>query len=299
MKWLGIGLAVLVAVVAVALIGARVVSGNKLAKTWEVRDLPVPTLPTDEAAIAEGGRLFFARGCAECHGADGAGKVVVDDPVLGKVVGANITRGKGGLPPTFGDEDMVRVFKHCVRPDGTSIKIMPCEETMLIPDREIGAMIAWMKTLPPVDREVETVALSLTGHALHGFGVIPLVSPEKLDFDAAIPPAPEPGPTAAWGERLAQIQCVGCHGAGFSGGPMPGMPPTMPVPTNITPDEATGIGKWKKEQFVHLLKTGKRPDGTDVNPFMPWSVYKNLNEMEMDAIWAYLRERPAKPFGNR
>ena len=68
---------------------------------------------------------------------------------------------------------------------------------------------------------------------------------------------------------------------------------------NITKDSTTGIGRWSRDQFVELLRTGKRPDGTEVNPFMPWSTYRHLNDQEMDALWAYLQTRPAQPFGNR
>lgn len=298
-KWLGLGLASLAVVLVVALLGARAVSANKLASTWPVRDVAVPALPTDEAGLAEGARLFAARGCAECHGVDGSGKTVIDDPVLGQVRGSNLTRGKGGLAPAFSDADFVRALQHCVRPDGSPIALMPCDETQLLPERELAAILAHVKRLPPVDNTAERVELGLLGHALHAFGVVPLLSSAKLDFDAKIPPAPEPGPTVAFGERLARIQCVGCHGDSLSGGPMPGMPPSVPVPTNITADEATGIGRWSRDDFVQLLRTGRRPDGTAVDPFMPWSVYRHLNETEIEAIWAYVRSRPAKPYGGR
>jgi len=298
-KWLGFGLAGLLAVLVATLVGTRIVSESKLGARFEVRPFAAPALPDDEAALAEGRRLFAARGCAECHGEDGGGRTVIDDPVLGRVAGANITRGKGGLAAGFGDADFVRAVRHCVKPDGSAVRMMPCIETRLVPDAELAAILAHVKRLPPVDREITAIELRPVGHALHAFGVLDLVHAAQIDFDAPIPAAPEPAPTAAYGERLAQIQCIGCHGEGLSGGPLPGAPPGLPVPSNITPDDATGIGQWSQQHFVQLLRTGRRPDGTAVDPFMPWQTYRHMNETEIAALWAYLRSRPARPFGNR
>ncbi len=298
LKWVGIGVGALAALVVVVVLGAQVAASMKLGERYPVRELPVPAVPTDAAALAEGERLWSARGCAECHAADGGGKAAIDDPGIGRVSGTNLTRGKGGIGAELTGQRFVRAMHHCVKPDGRSLILMPCVETRLVPEHEVGMLLAHVRAMKPVDREFEVEELSVLGRTLLGLGLLPLVSAEAIDFDFVPPPAPQPGPTAAYGERLAQIQCTGCHGEGLSGGAMPGAPPTLPVPTNITRHE-TGIAKWGKGDFVTLLKTGKRPDGTDVNPFMPWSTYKHLNDQELDALWAYLQTKPAQPFGNR
>lgn len=301
-KWIkraAVGVGVVAALAALLVLGARVVSARKFAATYPVRDLPVPAMPQDEASLAEGARLYAARGCAECHAPDGGGKATIDDPALGRILGSNLTRGRGGIGSQRADADLVRAVKHCVKPDGTSLVFMPCDESRLIPDDELGRILAYVRSLPPVDREIVPEQLSLFGHVLNAFDVLPLVAAARIDFDAPVPPPPAAGPTAAYGERLAQIQCVGCHGEGMSGGRIPGAPPSLPVPTNITMDSTTGIGRWNRQQFGQLLRSGKRPDGTDVNPFMPWGTYKHLTDQELDALWAYLQTRPAKPFGNR
>lgn len=298
-KWAGACLGVLILVALAVLVGARFVSQARIDAKWEVRPFDDPALPTGPAELAEGARLYAARGCAECHGDDGGGREIVSDPVLGVIRGTNLTRGAGGIPSGYTNADLVRAVRHCVRPDGSAVLFMPCEETNLIPERELAAILAHVRRLPPVDREHAAVELGLVGHALHAFGVLPLVKSALVDFDAPPPPAPPAGPTAAWGERLARIQCAGCHGEGLTGGRLPGVPPSLPVPTNLTPDPSTGLGRWSRAEFATLLRTGRRPDGTEVDPFMPWRTYRHLNEVEIEALWAYLRSLPPRPFGGR
>jgi mono/diheme cytochrome c family protein len=45
------------------------------------------------------------------------------------------------------------------------------------------------------------------------------------------------------------------------------------VAPNLTPDPETGLGKWTEAQIVTALQTGKRPDGREVAPIMPWRAF--------------------------
>ena len=93
--------------------------------------------------------------------------------------------------------------------------------------------------------------------------------------------------------------CVGCHGMTLSGGKIPGGPPGTPEPANITPDPETGIGRWTQADFVRVLREGIRPDGRQVDAFMPVAMTKEFTDMELEAIWKYLRTVEPKAFGNR
>ena len=65
----------------------------------------------------------------------------------------------------------------------------------------------------------------------------------------------------------------------------------MSFSANITSD-ATGIGNWKEEQFMKAIREGKLKglDGSrSLLPPMPWVVYKNLNDDDLKAIFAYLK----------
>ena len=62
---------------------------------------------------------------------------------------------------------------------------------------------------------------------------------------------------------------------------------------NLTPDSATGIGTWTKEQIVHALRSGNTPDGSQLAPIMPWMNYSSiLDEGDAMAIASYLKSLP-------
>src|SRR5439155_13622511 len=61
------------------------------------------------------------------------------------------------------------------------------------------------------------------------------------------------------------------------------------VGPNLTPDPDTGLGKWTEAQIVTALQTGKRPDGRELAPIMPWRAFANLTKSDVHAIAAYLK----------
>jgi hypothetical protein len=70
------------------------------------------------------------------------------------------------------------------------------------------------------------------------------------------------------------------------------------VPLNLTPHE-TGLKGWTYDDFMALLRSGKRKNGKPLDPFMPVLALKNLSELETRALWAYLQSVPPRPFGDR
>jgi mono/diheme cytochrome c family protein len=72
---------------------------------------------------------------------------------------------------------------------------------------------------------------------------------------------------------------------------------------NLTPDKETGLGNWTQEQIVNALQTGKRPDGRELAPIMPWRAFANFTKSDATAIAAFLQSlAPVKnkvpgPFG--
>jgi hypothetical protein len=91
---------------------------------------------------------------------------------------------------------------------------------------------------------------------------------------------------------------TGCHGPHLSGGPIPGSPPALPTPLNITPD-ATGLRDWTFDDFQSFVNTGVRKNGQRINPFMPVEALRAMNSTELHALWAYLRSVPSRPSGQR
>jgi mono/diheme cytochrome c family protein len=63
--------------------------------------------------------------------------------------------------------------------------------------------------------------------------------------------------------------------------------------SNLTPDKETGLGSWTKEQIVAAMQTGKRPDGRELAPPMPWRALAHLTKADANAIAAFLMSQPA------
>jgi mono/diheme cytochrome c family protein len=62
---------------------------------------------------------------------------------------------------------------------------------------------------------------------------------------------------------------------------------------NLTPEEETGLGQWTSDQIVIAIRTGKRPDGRELSPVMPYPAFSHLAENDAEAIAAFLKSLPA------
>jgi cytochrome c553 len=63
---------------------------------------------------------------------------------------------------------------------------------------------------------------------------------------------------------------------------------------NLSPDPETGLKKrYTEASFIKTLRTGKKPEGEDLLPPMPWELYKVFSDDDIKAIWAYLQSIPA------
>jgi mono/diheme cytochrome c family protein len=296
-KWIGIPVGALLGLLVVALGVVYGVTEARMRKSYAVEPQAI-RIPTDAESIAMGKHMLTIRGCHDCHGDNYAGQVFIDD-APGRLIASNLTRGQGGVGSRYTDTDWVRAIRHGIGPNGRSLLFMPSYEYYPISDEDLGKMIAYLKSVPPVDNPLPTNAVRPLGRALMLAGELPLLAAEMIDHTAPRKPAPPPGATVEYGEYLA-MGCVGCHGFGFSGGKIPGTPPDFPLAANITPDNATGIGSWTEADFFRAMREGKRPDGSDINPFMPWAtVTSQMTDDEIRAIWLYLRTVPSRPVGNR
>jgi mono/diheme cytochrome c family protein len=256
------------------------------------------TASADPAVIARGKHLAESiGGCTACHGADLGGMPGEPLGPLGQLHGANLTSGKGGIGKRYNDAQLARVIRHGVKVDGKSLRFMPAQDLHWMPDADLVALISYVRSVPPVDRTMPDGYVGVLGKVLDRVGMIPLDIARRIDHRAPRPSVPEPQPTAAYGKYLG-MGCTGCHGPTFSGGPIPGAPPDMPVPANITPHE-TGMKAYTEADFMRLVNTGIKRDGKKLDPFMPLPTLTAMNDVEKKALWEYLRSLPPKPFGGR
>jgi mono/diheme cytochrome c family protein len=286
------GVATFVLVCAAAVYGF---SEARYRKQYIVTPRTVAARP-DSATVARGAHLVNSfGGCVECHGANLGGKMVIDDPAIGRVYGANLTRGKGGIGSALTSLDIVRAMTHGVGRDGRPLKVMPSTDYVHLTDEDLAAIVAYVQAAPPVDGAQPAVTVGPMGRALFVAGKLPILHAERIDHATAKAMAVQAGPTPEYGRYVASVGCKGCHGETLAGGPIEGGAPDWPQAANLTP--AGRIKAWTEAEFTQVLRTGKRPDGSTVNPVMPIRLTKNLTDEEVHALWLYLRTLPATPTG--
>jgi cytochrome c553 len=265
----------------------------------KVYDVPIPSIArsTDAAVLARGKHVAESiAGCTvtACHGADFGGGTTTDLGPVGKFCPPNITGSNLGA--AYSDGELARLVQHGVKKDGTTVRMMPMMDLTWLPDSDVLALVSYLRTVPNVQRDNGATVVGTLGKILDRQDKFVWDVARRIDHTAR-DVAPPPEPTVAYGERLARL-CTGCHGHGLSGGRLPGAPSDIPIPLNLTSD-ATGMRGWTFDDFAKVMKTGVRKNGKTLDPFMPIEAWKNFDDTEMHALWAYLQSLPPTPFGNR
>jgi mono/diheme cytochrome c family protein len=290
------------ALLALAAVAATTVFALSQARLTHAYVVPAEAvaIPKQPAAIARGHHLAIISGCIDCHGQNLSGRVFFENVMIGRFVAPNLTKGKGGSGGRFSDEDWVRAIRHGVRPDGKPLLVMPSKQYYALSDADLGALIAYLETIPPVDDELPASTVSPIGRALMlTMKDLPLLAAERIDHKAGRPPPPPVGVTVEYGKYLA-VRCTGCHGENLSGGKIPGTPPDWPPALNLTPYPGAAVAQWSEAQFVHTLRTGVTPRGNHLDTkYMPWKVLGEMTDDEMKALWLYLRSLPPREYASR
>jgi mono/diheme cytochrome c family protein len=258
----------------------------RMAKTYAVTTPPLDI--KSDPDLVERGRYLTTHVivCADCHGQNLGGGSMSDDMMFGRLSAPNLTTGRGGIASRYDDQDFARVFLHGVRKDGHSVVFMPSHEIKLTA-RDAAAIIAYIRSLPPVDATVPEIRIGPIASALAATGQIPLLPAELIDHDH-VAFAAEPTATDAVSKGLHVVQtagCIGCHTPTFEGGAGP-----PPGGGNITP---VGIGTWTEKDFVTALRTHKRPDGTKIADGMPLGL-GGMSDEDLSNVFAFLKTLPAK-----
>lgn len=262
----------------------------------EVHDLafsiPFPDSSTAEAA-ARGRHLVEARyACVECHGDDFGGGTMIDDPLVGRFFGPNLTTGAGSRTLSYSAADWDHIVRHGVKPDG-SPAVMPSADFAGMSDRELSDIVSYIRTLPPVDRTMPAPEPGPLGDVLVATGQFRYSADLVPDHGAAHVVEPPGAGSPAFGAHLAQV-CTGCHGPGLAGGPIPGGDPSWPPAANLTPGP-DGLAGWTEADFRRALREGVAKDGRHLrSPMDGITRYgRAMTEAELDALWAYVSAVPA------
>lgn len=295
LKWVGVGLAALLGIVLLGALFGFVSSEQRIARAYDVPPAALD-LPSDAASIEEGGRLVAIRGCSDCHSSDFGGAVFIDDPALGTFYAPNLTSGQGSAVAGFTPGDWERAIRHGIGSEGRSLYVMPVGDYNGISDEDLARMIAYLQTLPPVDREPVEHRVGAMGRALFVGGMLPLLSAETVDQSLAAPKSVTPEVSAAYGQYIAAT-CTGCHGRDLAGGPLPGAGPDDIPAANLT--RAGHLANWTFDDFRNALSTGVTPEGKVLDPqVMPWPITLQMTPVELEALWLYLSGLAPVPSAN-
>ena len=289
--WVGAVLGSLVGLLVVLIVVLVFIGSSRVNQTYDIQVASV-SVPTDPAGMARGEHLVQSIGlCMECHGENLGGDVLSDDPVFGHLAPSNLTAGLGGIGGEYTDIDYVRAIRHGIGQDGKSLVVMPSQHFNKIGDEDLGSIIAYLKSLPPIDNELDETSLAPIGK-IFTLLEADLLPASVIDHEAPRPPTPPVGVSAAYGEYLAAV-CAACHGEHLSGGTVPGDDPGPKAPNLTALPQAT----WTEADLITALRTGVTLTGKQLDPeFMPWDRFANLTDDELKAIWLFLSSLQPREF---
>jgi cytochrome c553 len=277
----------LLGLVLLVVLATSAISELRQRKQYDVAGKAV-AIPSDSASLVRGKALATLYGCTGCHTPNLGGMTMINQFPMARLASANLTRGAGGIAATYTDADWDRAVRHGLKRDGTPIFIMPSHEYNRMSDDEFGRILAYVKSVPPVDGTPAPRRIYPLARAFHVFGA-PVVPAEKIDHSRQANPQPPPGPTLAYGEYMAGA-CKFCHGADLGGqvvGGETGAPPSPPIGPN------SAAGKWSEAQFIQTMRTGVTPEGRTLRAqYMPWDAIGTLHDDELRALYMYLHQAP-------
>ncbi len=207
----------------------------------------------------------------------------------GLLFSRNLTPDKETGLGNWTDEQIEVAMRFGVRRDSSRLHpLMPYRNFARMSKEDVKAVIAFLRSLPPVVNKVPYVAPK---------DVPPVTAPDKNLLDAA----PKATDKAKLGEYLANVvmSCGDCHtpldpktGAPvveklLAGGQPYEGPWGIVYGGNITPDKDTGIGNWSEEQIIRAVTTGVRIDDRRL-VLMPWEDYAALSKDDASALAYYL-----------
>jgi mono/diheme cytochrome c family protein len=265
--------------------------------------LAAPAFAQDAALLERGRYLVEVTGaCGNCHTPKGpqgdipgrhlAGGQVFDEPPF-RAVASNITPDPETGIGRWTDAQLKRAIREGIRPDGSLIgPPMPFAFYRGLADRDLDAIVAYLRTVPAVRNPVE--------RSVYRIPLPPAYGPPV----ASVPP-PADNPVARGAYLAGAVaHCLECHtpmpngqldmtrlGAGgmeFRG------PWGVSVARNITSGPA-GLRDWSDAEIIRAVTTGVSRDGRPLAPPMAFYAYRNMSQQDLADLVAYLRALPAQP----
>ena len=272
LRWIGIGLASLAGLGIIAYAVLYILSERVLRRTYPVPAVAI-SIPTDRAAITEGQRLATIRGCFGCHGKEAEGVLMFDEPMIGRIVAPNLT----AAVRQYSDAQIAGIVREGVRPDGHSMIVMPAEVFASLTDEDLGRIIAFLKSLPPVAGPGPGISVGPLGRIGLVAGKFKMEA--QLIADAVAPPEAT-NQEAVFGRYLARTTCAECHGTDLRGASNP----------DFSSPDLRIVAAYSPEAFAELMRTGVALGGRKLGVMgaRARNNLSHLTEAEIAALYSYL-----------
>ncbi len=241
-------------------------------------------------------------GCGNCHTPLGPEGPVAGQELAGRLVedieaftafAPNIT--PSGRIADWSDQELATAIREGLRPDGSLIgPPMPFSAYRGLTDSDLAAVVAFLRTLPPVENDLPPSEYRIPLPPAYGppVGSVPDIAP---------------GVTVEYGEYLARTvaHCMECHtpmtptgpdyanALGQGGFEFHG-PWGTSISANLTNHE-DGLAGYSDDAIKAMITTGTHPDGRQMLPPMPYGFLGQMSADDLDAIVLYLRQLPGLP----
>ncbi len=306
----------LVVVVVLVLAGLAFV----LLRFPKTADPPQVTVEATPERLERGAYMFHSVVvCGYCHSdVDARGQYVWVVPGTEGQGGRVFDLGEGGVlyarnitPAAIGewtDGQLIRALRDGVNAKGGALfPIMPYHAYRDLAEEDIYSIVAYVRSLPPRQNDVPRRDLAFP------LSLIVRFMPSPSPWPPPMTASPDTTDMVARGRYLAAF-CGACHTpTDDRGTPLPGMELAggggfpergwIAHPANLTPDSATGLGRWSREDFIRRFKSletsgppAPSPEDEPRSP-MPWLQFATMRESDLGAIYDYLRT--VKPVSNR
>ncbi len=291
LKWVGIVLGGLVGLVVLAL-GSVLAYGEIYYNTLR-SDRPLYLIQADMSPEGLERGKYLVENVMACNGAchspqdgtplTGTSENLSIGPIKVVFTAPNLTPDMETGLGSWSDAEMARAIREGLDKDGKVLGIMPAFNYHDMSDRDISAVVGYLRSLEPVNNPLPPFSANAFGKVAL---VFELFLPKSLGAPITASQETPAAGTTEYGEYLAKIGgCRDCHGMDFSGGLPPGGEPGALPAANLTP--AGKMATWTEADFITVMKTGMRPDATRVSPEMPWLEYGKMREEDLAAMFKF------------
>jgi mono/diheme cytochrome c family protein len=213
-----------------------------------------------------------------------------------KVVGSNITPDKETGIGSWSDAELKKFFITGIKPDGVkAAPIMPYEFYTVLTARDLDALVAYLRSVPPVRREMPLPEYRRAS------------KPETPTYVGAQMTDTDMTDRLSRGRYLLSIShCLECHtpegpsaehdfatATGKGGRTFKG-PWGESKSVNITSHPVAGLGRWSDDEIKRAITQGVARDGRKLKPPMAYAAYATMSAQDLDAIVAFVRTMPPK-----